>query len=234
MKVQFYVTDILLVDIVGFSTLSTKDQYKTAIVMTQNLKETVSILTGQSFREEREVILGFIPTGDGFYVLLHPEMAGYGLFLGLSLRSSILLASKRAGNLFKGVRVSVHLGETVPFRDITGQENYIGDGLNDAARLLKAQTSQSPDVGIPTDDNFIIISEEAYAQFEKAYPATLQMKQFLQTIQYKRGNLFEIIDKHGKTHRACFVECSRFVAVKPLPPPDLHERLKRIAENSCS
>ncbi len=233
-SVACYVTDILLVDVVGFAKLTTLQQHATAVIMTNKLQEMTRILVGQAFRELHEVVLGSIPTGDGFYVLLHHEIAGYGVLLAISLRSALLLASKQADNLFTGVRMSVHLGEAIPFTDITGRKNYVGDGLNVCARLLKAKPSQSPDAGIPQDDNYIVVSETAHAWFEKSYPRDEKMQDFLKAIHYKKGGLFEIRDKHGATHKAHFIECSRYVAIKPPPPADIKERLKRLVESSKS
>lgn len=228
-----FVTDILLVDLIGFSKLSNEDQYKTAVIMTNNLKEMMSILVGQAFLEEQEVVLAYIPTGDGFYVLLRPELAGYGIFLAISLRNALLVASKREGGLFCGVKISVHQGEAIPFTDITDSNNYVGHGLNDCKRLQEgANRIRSPKYNKPADNNYIIVSDAAYNWFEKAYPQTANFRRYLESIHFEKGEEFEINDKHGIKHRAQFIECSRFVGIKPPPPSDIKERLKRIANNA--
>lgn len=227
---KYYVTDILLFDIVGFSKLSNDDQFITASIITEKLKETTGILMSQTFLERHEVVLGFIPTGDGFYVILQPEFAGYGVFLAISVRSSILLASKQMDNLFTGVKSAVHLGYAILFTDITGNENYVGDGLNDCARLLCASVEKSPTEGIPTDENYIIVSTSAYDQFEKVYPQSDQILSFFNAIDFGKSDRFSIVDKHGKEHHAYFIECSRHVAIKPPPPPDLNRRMQQFLQ----
>jgi hypothetical protein len=230
MKVTYYSTDILLLDVVGFSKLSNDKQLATAIVITKKLEETIGLLVTQAFLEQNEVVLGFIPTGDGFYIILHPSFAGYGVFLAISLRSSLLLAAKRANNLFSGIRTAVHLGDAFPFKDITGKNNFVGDGLNDCARLLCAKSNQSPTSGIPEDVNYVVVSESAYHQFEKSHPLSEDMKAWFGTIRFKKSDYFSIEDKHGKKHVGCFIECSRHIAIKPPPPSDIKERMERFRQ----
>ncbi|MGA2678521.1 MAG: hypothetical protein ABSF37_04360 [Sedimentisphaerales bacterium] len=236
MKDVYYRTDILLLDVVGFSKLPNDKQLATAIVITKELKETIGLLTRLTFVQKDEVVLGFIPTGDGFYVILHPAFAGYGIFLAISLRSSLLLAAKRAKNLFSGIKTAVHLGDAFPFEDITGKTNFVGDGLNDCARILNAKADQCPAPKIPEDDNYVVISESAYNQFEITYPVSednkisKDNKVFLNTIGFKKSDFFKITDKHKKVHVACFIECSRHVAIQPPPPPDIKERMERFRQ----
>jgi len=56
-----------LIDIINFSKLDSKQQL-----------EIISFLT-HSYRKVIETfIMGFIPTGDGFYCILNPKYKGYG------------------------------------------------------------------------------------------------------------------------------------------------------------
>ena len=65
-------TDIILADIVGFSELNDYDQHRVAREFTSELERTVDVLAWGGHRETTELILAFVPTGDGFYVLLQP------------------------------------------------------------------------------------------------------------------------------------------------------------------
>jgi hypothetical protein len=228
MKVTYYNTDIVLLDIVGFSTLCNDRQLDAVTLMTTNLRQTLAIMTDQSFLKQHEVVIGFIPTGDGFYVILHPKFAGYGLLMAISLRTMLLVMNKQAGSLFSGVRAAIHLGIAIPFGDITGKQNFVGDGLNDCVRLLGARPDDSPNEGIPKDNNYIVVSDCAYQQFERSFAKSKQMKQFLNLIEFRKTQFFDIRDKHRKMHRACFVESSRSVAINPPRPPDVEQRMKRI------
>lgn len=226
-----YVTDILLLDVVGFSRLSSERQLSTAMVITEKLQWTMSLLANQTFREDHELVVDFVPTGDGFYIILNPALAGYGVLLAPSLRSTLLLASRKAGNLYSGVHAAVHLGEALPFTDIRGQRNFVGDGLNDCARLLCAKQEMSPTSGIPEDDNFVVVSLRAWDQFEKTYLRSQEIKEFLDVLRFKWSETFTFKDKHRKEHTARFIESHRLCVVKPPPPADLKERMRTFAES---
>lgn len=227
MQVVCYKTDILLMDVVGFSCLPNEKQLATAMVITEKLKETIGLLVNQALLDQPEVVLGFVPTGDGFYVILQPEFAGYGVFLAASLRSSLLLASKKSGVLFAGIRTAVHLGDALPFVDITTKRNFVGHGLNECAQFLEATPQQSPTEGIPEDSNYLIVSEPAWAWFGKAYPASEQMEEFFGTIKFRWSESFMVVGKHGREHEVRFVECSRHMAIKPPAPADIDQRVER-------
>ncbi len=62
------------------------------------------------------------------------------------------------------LRIAVNQGEVAPFRDLLGHANYVGDGLNDCARLLSAKPVQSPNKGIPRDANYIVVSDQAVVE----------------------------------------------------------------------
>ncbi len=228
MQIQFITTDILLVDVIGFSKLSTEDQFKTVYLLSAEIKNLLKIMLGQAFRKEQEVILGFVPTGDGFYLLLHPAIAGYGVLLALSLRTCILHVQKRSNSLFAGIRVAVHLGEAVPFTDIAGHPNFVGDGMNVCARLLGANERQSPTHGLPVDTNFVIASSAALEYFEHTFISSDTRRSFLDVIKYSKSEMFSITDKHDIEHQAHFVEASRHAAINPPWPDNLHERLEQL------
>lgn len=229
-KYTTYVTDIVLADIVGFSKLPTESQLAVANVITAGLRKVAGLLSAGSFRAESELIVGFVPTGDGFYVVLHPEVAGYGIFLAMSLRSSMLLDNQKMGNLHAGIRIGVHLGEAASFEDVCGKTNFVGDGMNECARLLGAKRAESPTPGIPPDENYVVASTAALEQFHLLFPGTPEMAEFLSAIKFSTSTEFPITDKHGRTHAARFVECSRHVAVNPPHPDDIEERLCKIRQ----
>src|SRR5215216_1848985 len=135
-KIIEITTDIVLMDIVGYSLLKNEEQLYTVKVMNNCLSKLIPLMSKLSGIEQ-QVVQGFIPTGDGAYIILNHEFCGYGLLLGLSIRNHLLWTSKEFLNdLYKGVRIAAHMGKVLPFNDITGRTNYVGDGLNDCARLL--------------------------------------------------------------------------------------------------
>ena len=196
MEFKTYVTDIVLADINGYSALPTDLQLASALYITAQLESGLNFLLDLASEPADRILLGFIPTGDGFYVLLQPPLAGYGIFLAISIRSILLM--KRSGRTlpFSGVRVAVHNGEIAPFTDVVGKENFVGEGLNSCARLLAARLEHAPDPALPTDENYIVVSEAAHHWFRKLCGDDAEAKTFLTSMQYKEGNWFELTDKH--------------------------------------
>jgi hypothetical protein len=164
------------------------------------------------------MVLGFVPTGDGFYVLLRPELAGYALLLAASLRSALLPKKGQESSIFGSIRTAVHHGEVAPFRDVTGKENFVGDGMNSCARLLEAKPCKSPTEDFPYDESFIIVLREGLGSFHKAYPDSEQLREFLKTVCYVQSEEFSIQDKHERVHYCRFVEFSRHAVISPPKP----------------
>jgi hypothetical protein len=123
---------------------------------------------------------------------------------------------KRSGQTlpFSGVRIAVHNDKIAPFVDIVGKTNFIGEGLNSCARLLSARPEQSPDPSIPLDENYIVVSEAASDRFRALCGDGSEMNDFLDSIQYKESDWFEISDKHGRVRRVRFVEASHSAAIE--------------------
>jgi len=224
-EVPFIVTDIVLVDVVDFSLLSDEQQFGAAIMFTNTLHETVSALCAAGFREPSEIVIGFIPTGDGFYVILNPLIAGYGPFLALSLRSAILRDGRATGIGLAGVRCAVHLGTAVPFPDVNQQKNFVGTGLNTCARFLSDPNTRPAFEAFAGDTSFMVISDQALANFEKSYP-TKNAESWFGANQWRVGDATTITDKHKIQHAVRPFEASRLAAIAPHLPSNWQERAK--------
>jgi hypothetical protein len=217
-------TDIILFDIVGYSLLSDDDQYNTMYLINQELETFSRILYGQSFRRTEEVVLGIAPTGDGAYIILDDSVAGYGLFMAISLRTALLQLKHQAGNLFPGLRTAIHFGAAIPIKDLTGNKNFVGSGLNDCARLLSVDRRMIANQHHITDENYIVVSSSAFHQFEESYSGK-EIAEFLKMIKFEIGDEVVIEDKHKKQHEAYFVESSRYAAITPPKPKHIVERI---------
>jgi len=217
-------TDIILFDIVGYSTLSDENQYITIYLMNQKLKDFFRLLYGQSLLNIDEVVLGFAPTGDGAYIILNHSLAGYGLFLAISLRTTLLQLKNQANNLFSGLRTAICFGPAIPIEDLTGNNNFVGNGLNDCARLLSVDKEIIADQQHLNDDNYIIISTPALSLFKEKYSGKAN-EDFLKVIKFEIGNEVVFKDKHKKEHRAFFIESSRYIAITPPKPKDIEKRM---------
>src|SRR5918912_3318586 len=112
------ISSVLFLDIAGYSRLGVTDQIK----LKQNFNDVLSTALADMDPRERVII----DTGDGAAVafLGNPERA---LFAALAVFDSV-------GQL--PVRMGINLGPVHVSRDINGQENVIGDGINVAQRIM--------------------------------------------------------------------------------------------------
>lgn len=185
---KFTSTDIVLIDIIGFSNNSTKDQLEIITYLTKSYSKMIRTLLNNSQMSFSRMIEGIIPTGDGFYCILNPRLKGYGVILGLNFIYFAELMIKM-NKKFSGVKVAVHTGEAYPFIDILGHTNFIGEGLNDCSRFLQIQNVS------PTA---LIASKDAFISFEKFLNIHPDFQELMIQREFKRSSLQEFEDKHGK------------------------------------
>lgn len=181
-----YNTDIVLVDIISFTTLTSVQQLELIEYMTQSFTRMLEKLLSNSDMKLSQMVLGFISTGDGFYCILNPRMKGFGTILGLSFNHFSELISQKLP-YFKGIRIAVHTGRVYEFIDILGHPNYIGDGLNHCARYLEHK-----DYTIST----VFISTTAYASFKTFLVLFPDFEALLLEQEFKRSGLQKFKDKH--------------------------------------
>ncbi|MEN4046854.1 hypothetical protein [Sulfurimonas sp. NWX367] len=180
-------TDIVLIDIINFSMLTIQQQFEIINFLTRSYKKIIQRLLESAKLPVEELILGYIPTGDGFYCILTPKFRGYGTILGLSFHHFSEQLSKKF-SYFHGLRIAVHTGKINKFTDILGHQNFIGTGLNDCARYLEIK-----DFSIST----VMISHEAYYNFKRFISVHKEYNQLLQEREFKKSTLFAFQDKHG-------------------------------------
>jgi class 3 adenylate cyclase len=121
-----FIGSVLFIDIVGYSTRSVQEQLE----MKEAFNDFIADAVGNVAASERIMV----DTGDGAAIafLGDPEDA---LFAALSLRDAIDVAKLAVGE--PGfVRMGVNLGPLKIVRDINGHTNMIGDGVNDAQRVM--------------------------------------------------------------------------------------------------
>ncbi len=215
-------TDIVLLDLIGYSLLSNDQQLASMDVLQVDLTKEVHFASELSNLRKSEVVLGYASTGDGIYIVVNPQICGYGVLLGLSIRNFLLWLSKHQSNAFyEGVRVAVHMGKALTFTDVNDVTNYVGDGMNDCSRLLSVRDEDAVNFG--GDKNYVIASESAHYWFRKLFD-TDERKQFLSTMQFRRSPRLRITDKHSKVHHAYLVEATRNAFI---PPPNFVRPRKR-------
>jgi len=180
-------TDIVLIDIINFSLLTIKQQLEIINFLTRSYKKIIERILENAKLPLSELILGYIPTGDGFYCILTPKFRGYGTILGLSFNHFSEQISKKF-SYFQGLHIAVHTGKINQFTDILGHKNFIGTGLNDCARYLEVK-----DFNIST----VMISDEAYYNFQRFISVHKEYNQLLIEREFKKSPLYRFKDKHN-------------------------------------
>lgn len=124
-----FICSVTFIDIVEYSKKSVTEQMR--------VKERLNALLAQALADVPEKDRIILDTGDGAAIsfLGDPDEA---LFLGLALRDA------RAGDdAALRLRVGINLGPVRLVKDINGQPNIIGDGINVAQRVMDfAATNQ--------------------------------------------------------------------------------------------
>lgn len=121
-----FIGSVLFIDIVGYSLRTVPDQLE--------MKELFNNLLAEAVHNIAPSERIMVDTGDGAGIafLGDPEDA---LFAALSLRDAIAEGRANAGE--PGfVRMGINLGPLKVVRDINGHTNMIGDGVNDAERVM--------------------------------------------------------------------------------------------------
>ena len=188
-------TDIVLIDIIDFSKLDSHQQLEIISFLTRSYRKVIEKMLSHSDIFLESFIIGFIPTGDGFYCILNPKYKGYGVILGLSFNHFSDQIAKMFP-YFHGIRIAVHTGGVKQFRDILGHKNFIGDGLNDCARYLELK-----DFTIST----VMVSDKAYEQLKKFLKTRQDYNDLLQRREFKHSEPYIFQDKHGMTKRGYLV-----------------------------
>lgn len=209
LKTKELVTDIVLIDIINFSKLSSKQQLEIVNFLTKSFKKMIEKMLIKSNMPLSKFIIGFVSTGDGFYCILNPRLKGFGTILGLSFNHfSDYIAEKY--RYFEGLKIAVHTGEVNEFTDILGSKNFIGDGLNDCSRYLEIKNFM-----IST----VMVSDVAYGNFQKFLALHKDFNTLLKEHELKKSSTYIFKDKHGKEKQGCLVWLRKSGIITP---PDIN------------
>lgn len=189
------VTDIILVDIIKFSTLSSQQQLELITFLTKSFQKVISKIFSNSKIHLPSLILSYIPTGDGFYCILDPKIRGYGTFLALGFNHLSEHIAKKFP-YFQGLKIAVHTGTIYTFTDILGHKNFIGEGLNDCERYIAFQH-----FSVST----VMVSQEAYKALKKFLRYHKEFDTILAQHEFKHSQLYTFKDKHEKTREGYLV-----------------------------
>lgn len=163
------IATVLFFDVVGYTKQSVNKQIKVKKRFNQLLSDC---LTTQS--DGDRIILD---TGDGAAIgfLQHPEDA---LEVAMQFRKTVMANEHKNFPDLK-VRIGIHLGPVNIIQDVNGQNNMVGDGINDAQRVMSfAGTDQ------------IYISRSYYDFVSRL------SDEYADLFQYRGSQQ----DKHGREH----------------------------------
>lgn len=202
-------TDIVLIDIIDFSRLSMDEQLEIISYLSLTYKKMIEKMVRFSAIPMDKMLQGIIPTGDGFYCILHPSLKGFGPILGLSfIHFSDFIAKEYP--YFKGIRVAVHTGKVHRFEDILGHENFVGDGLNECSRYIEIKN-----LIIST----VIISDRAYEILQEFLHLHKDFRKLLEKCEFRHSSLHTFQDKHNITHNGYLIWMRKGAII---PPPQIN------------
>jgi class 3 adenylate cyclase len=116
---------VVFTDIVGYSRQSTQSQHA--------IKEVFNYYLSESLKEVSPNDLVLLDTGDGAAICLSdPEEA---LFSCLTMQSAFV-RDESLPNFKLEVRIGINLGSVKLIRDLNGNLNAVGDGINVAQRVM--------------------------------------------------------------------------------------------------
>lgn len=187
---------IILIDIVGFSKGTTKEQvYKIYSFEHYVIKHVLSNLFDH---KNRIHINQFIPTGDGCYIVAdecEPEIA-----------LDFLTALVRGFQYLKtddeepwALRVSALYGECVPFLDLAHHKNFVGEGMNETARILSYGQSALEKKFLEENPEMKISDAKSFSR-NSLYVGESLAEELKEYSEAGRNIFFfkQIPDKHGK------------------------------------
>lgn len=199
------ITDIVLIDIINFSQLSSAQQLEIVVFLTKSFKKMIEKMLVNSNTPLSKFIIGYVSTGDGFYCILNPRLKGFGPILGLSFNHFSEHISKKY-SYFEGIRIAAHTGEVNEFEDILGSKNFIGDGLNDCARYLEIKS-----FAIST----VMVSDIAYENLKKFLVLHKDFNALLTKRELKKSTVQHFKDKHGFEKRGCLIWLRKSGIINP-------------------
>ncbi len=186
---------IILIDIVGFSKDKTRDQVYKIYLFQRFL--TSQILSSKISSRGKIKISHFVPTGDGCYIVADKCDSSTALSFLISLLSGFKKIKLENG-LSLSLRASALIGTVVPFFDMARHLNYIGEGMNEAARILSGGQKA-------LEEKYLSENKEAAPGEEKLYSRNSlylgdSLTESLEDFKEDYSKFFyfpQVADKHG-------------------------------------
>lgn len=187
---------IILIDVKGFSTKDTFEQ----INIVNYLYAIISyVLAVTNYRSKGRPTI--VTTGDGCYIIYPSAESVVIPLMAINYRNAYSIAPGQSSNVLRSlydedIRICCHIGPAIQLRDITGNVNFIGEGMNDCARLGNVRTADYPDFDEKSD---IIVSVKAYDDLMKFRKENCPYAPWPYNFKAD-GKIQYYNDKHGKKH----------------------------------
>ena len=188
---------VILIDIVNFSKNDSRTQFADIFIFQKYMR---SFIFSQKFSFEKKIrIQNFIPTGDGCYIICEKCDAVLAVDFLITMISGFqnLLDFQ---NEPMGIRCSALIGECIPFIDLAFHKNYVGNGMNEASRILAYRKKILEDEYIEKGN-----SESEAKNFSKnslflgkSLFADLDFSDVDKNRVSEIHTLKDVVDKHGK------------------------------------
>ncbi|MCR5698014.1 MAG: hypothetical protein K6G52_00075 [Treponemataceae bacterium] len=124
---------VILIDIVNFSKNDSKTQFADIIIFQRYVR---TFIFSRNFSFGKKInIENFVPTGDGCYMIA----AKCDVHLAVNFLITMIAGFQNLldyQNKPMGIRCSALIGECIPFMDLAIHKNFVGEGMNEAARVL--------------------------------------------------------------------------------------------------
>ena len=189
---------IILIDIVSFSKNDSKRQFANIFVF-QNYVRSFIFSRRFSFKKSVE-IENFIPTGDGCYMIAEKCEPHVAINFLVTMISGFQSLKDFDDNPFS-IRASALIGECIPFMDLAHHKNFVGEGMNEAERILSSgrqrleekfmDEGSSEDEAKMKSKNSLFLGESLYGRSK-----SLNLKKIIESEEHLLLN--DVTDKHGK------------------------------------
>jgi class 3 adenylate cyclase len=204
-QVAAEIAHVLFLDIVDFSRESTPVQAKQSEDLTRLVAST------KAYEEaKRQNSLLTLPTGDGMALLFFTDVSA-------PARCAREISEAVRGGVQIRLRMGIHSGLVQRQRDISGNENVVGEGINTAQRVMNL-----------ADDGHILTSAQ-YADWLKQFDEWSKHLQPLGETEVKHGlrvGVYNLVDgtfgNNSRPARVSVADLPR--AIKPLKISILYRR----------
>jgi len=113
-------------DLIGYSKLALRDQKQAIQTLNRYAKEALEVIFNNL-----QTSLAYIPTGDGMLIVFqnHPEKI-------IPFLVALQNRTKHSSNTNTAFRCGLHSGPVFTYTDINENQNFAGDGINKAQRVM--------------------------------------------------------------------------------------------------